>query len=218
MTSLYVPKQFQQTDPKHLLEVMMRYNFAILFSMVEGAPFATHLPVLASELDGQWIIDAHVARANPHWRALSDGAPALIVFEGPHTYVSPTQYRSSQRVPTWNYLTVHASGPVSVLDDVASKEAILASLIGHHDPDFMVQWQRFEQGMHDSLMAAIVGLRMHVQTLEGKFKLNQHRLADDRDGLAAAYAAADENRREIGQWMARLGLWPEVTPNERSTT
>jgi transcriptional regulator len=212
MTSIYVPKQFQQSDPKHLAELMARYNFAILFSMVEGKPFATHLPVLAVERDGRWHIDAHVARANPHWRALADGKPALMVFAGPHTYISPTQYRSRQRVPTWNYLTVHATGPVTVLDEAADKEAILETLINHHDPAFMESWRSFDETMHDSLMGAIVGLRMQVESLEGKFKLNQHRLADDREQLAEEYAAADENRREIGQWMTRLGLWPQVAP------
>ena len=209
MTSIYIPKQFEQSDPEHLALVMARYNFAILFSMVDGMPFATHLPVLAKHHDGRWQIDAHVARANPQWRGLADGNRALIVFAGPHTYVSPSQYRVTQRVPTWNYLTVHATGPVTVLDDVADKEAILESLIEHHDAAFMPAWRRFDQGMHDSLMGAIVGLRMQVELLEGKFKLNQHRLADHREQLAEEYAAADENRREIGEWMVRLGLWPE---------
>ncbi len=207
MHSMYVPKQFQQDDPDHLAAVMARYNFAIMTSAKDGAPFATHLPVLAQRQGEGWVIDGHVARANPHWDALEKSPLALVIFAGPHTYVSPTQYKSTQRVPTWNYITVHATGPVEVLHDDASKLDILASLIAHHDPAFLPQWAAFDDGMRASLLGAIVGLRMRVEVIEGKFKLNQHRLADDRSELAAEYAASDENRREIGEWMARLGLW-----------
>jgi transcriptional regulator len=208
MTSIYLPAQFANTDDSVLGEVMLRYNFATLFSIVGGTPFATHLPVLPVKDDAGWHIDAHVARANPQWHALAENPEALLVFAGPHTYVSPTEYRSERRVPTWNYITVHAAGSVEVLHQAEDKAAILAQLIGHHDKAFLPRWQEFEAPLKDSLFGAIVGLRMKVTSLEGKFKLNQHRLTDDRSELPSEYRAADENRRELAAWMTELGFWP----------
>jgi len=207
MTSIYLPAHFKLADSALLGEVMARYNFAMLISVVDGRPFVTHLPVLARQIGDGWIIDAHVARANPQWSALSHNPDALIVFAGPHTYVSPSEYRSEQRVPTWNYITVHASGPIEIRHEPDAKLAILAELIEHHDPSFTPRWLNFDDGVRNSLLGAIVGLRMTVSTLEGKFKLNQHRLADDRPELPVEYASADENRREIAQWMQKLGFW-----------
>lgn len=208
VTTLYLPTQFDHHDPKHLAEVMGRYNFATLYSQRDNGPFATHLPVLAREVGDAWVIDAHVAKANPHWQALVASPSAMIVFQGPHTYVSPTQYRSDRRVPTWNYIAVHASGPIEIKHDREEKLAILASLIAHHDPAFASRWSEFEEKLRGPLLDAIVGLQMRVERLEGKFKLNQHRLADDRAELQDEYAHADENRRELGYWMEKLGLWP----------
>ncbi|MFT5588106.1 MAG: transcriptional regulator [Bradyrhizobium sp.] len=89
---MYVPQHFREDDPALLLEVMQRYSFATLVSHVDGKPFATHVPVLARQIDGALQIDGHVARANPHWQALQTDPAALVIFQGPHTYISPTLY------------------------------------------------------------------------------------------------------------------------------
>jgi transcriptional regulator len=209
MASIYLPAHFANSDDSVLGEVMLRYNFATLFSVVNGKPFATHLPVLPIKDEAGWHIDAHVARANPQWQALAKEPEALLVFAGPHTYSSPAEYRSERRVPTWNYITVHATGPLEVLHQTEDKQAILAHLIEHHDKAFLPRWQQFEPALRDGLFGAIVGLRMRVTSLEGKFKLNQHRLADDRAELQQQYRAADDNRREIASWMEQLGFWPK---------
>jgi transcriptional regulator len=212
VNTVYIPTQFDEHDPAHLSEVMQRYNFATLYSQRDGGPFATHLPVLARQEGDQWVIDAHVAKANPQWQALIDSPQGLIVFQGPHMYVSPTQYKSDRRVPTWNYIAVHASGPIEVKHDRDEKLAILARLIEHHDPDFASRWSEFEEKLRSPLLDAIVGLKMRITTLEGKFKLNQHRLADDRAELQEEYSGGDENRREIAYWMEKLDLWPARKP------
>src|SRR3546814_11682458 len=85
--------------------------FATLVTTFEGAPFATHLPLLHEAEGGpHGRIVGHMARQNPQWRGFADGGEALIVFHGPHAYVSPTWYERQPAVPTWNYPTVHASG------------------------------------------------------------------------------------------------------------
>lgn len=204
---MYLPKHFEEVEQSRLLEVMRSYNFATLVSCVEGVPFATHLPVLVREEPQGLVIDAHVAAANPHWRAFATESRALVIFHGPHTYVSPTSYRSTRRVPTWNYIVVHATGKVRIVPDAAEKLAIIGRLIDFHDPEFAPRFADFEVELRNSLLAAIVGLEIQVERLEGKFKLNQHRLTDDRPELLREYEAGDENHRAIANWMKRLGHW-----------
>ncbi len=201
---MYVPKHFSVEERAHLLEVMRTYNFAIMTSMVDGAPFATHLPVLVREDGDTLVVDAHVAAANAHWRALENDGQVLLIFSGPHSYISPTIYRTDNRVPTWNYLAVHASGTARVLHDPASKLEVLGKLISHHEPAFAERFAKFETDYRDSLLKAIVGLEIRIDKLEGKFKLGQNRRSDERPGVLAEMQAGDENQRALADWTKRL--------------
>ena len=206
---VYIPKHFEENDRAHLLALMRAYNFALLIGDDEdGVPFATHLPVLVREEGDQLMIHAHVAAANRHWRLFTNDPYALIVFQGPHAYVSPTNYVSESRVPTWNYLAVHAYGVVKVIDDAAGKLRILDALIANHEPAFAERFVGFEPGLRDSLVNAIVGLEIAVSAIEGKFKLGQNRLADNRPDMQTRYEqSSDENERALGVWMKKLGYW-----------
>ncbi len=205
---MYIPKHFAHDDRADLLAVIREYNFATLVSIVDGEPFATHVPVLARDGEaGTPIIEGHVAAANPHARALADGARALVIFHGPHAYISPSHYRSEGRVPTWNYIAVHASGKARVIDDADGKLAILGHLIAHHDPAFAPRFAAFDDRQRDGLLAAITGFTIAVDKLEGKFKLGQHRLADDLTSLQASHESGGENQRALAQWMKQLGYW-----------
>ena len=205
---MYIPKHFVHDDRTDLLAVMRDYNFATLVSTIEGEPFATHVPVLTREIEGgALLIEGHVASANPHAQALADGARALMIFHGPHTYISPSHYRSQGRVPTWNYIAVHASGKSRVIDDARGKLAVLGHLIAHHDPAYAPRFAAFDERQRDGLLAAITGFEIAVDTLEGKFKLGQHRLADDLTSLRDSHENGGENERAIAQWMQKLGYW-----------
>ncbi len=205
---MYIPKHFAHDDRADLLAVMREYNFATLVSIIEGEPFATHVPVLTRESEaGGLIIEGHVAAANPHARALCDGTRALMIFQGPHTYISPSHYRSEGRVPTWNYIAVHASGSARTIAEAEGKLAILGHLIAHHDPPFAPRFAAFDERQRDALLAAITGFEIAVDKLEGKFKLGQHRLADDLPSLKAGHESGGENERALAQWMQRLGYW-----------
>ncbi|MBC7513305.1 MAG: FMN-binding negative transcriptional regulator [Herminiimonas sp.] len=204
---MYLPKHFEQDDPVLLLEVMRQHTFATLVSLVDGAQFATHLPVVASEVDGAIQINGHVARANPHWRGLQDSSEVLVIFHGPHAYISPTHYAQANRVPTWNYIAVHASGQATVQESDVAKLAILAESIGHHEPAYRAQFEALEPQYRSAMLNAIVGFTIRVEQLQGKFKLGQHRLADDKPDMQALHEAGGENERAIATWMQRLGYW-----------
>ena len=204
---MYLPPHFEQNNPQLLLEVMQRYSFATLISTLDGAPFATHIPVLTRMIDGAVQIEGHMARANPHWRALQNMPQALVIFHGPHTYISPTLFKSKNRVPTWNYIAVHASGVVTLQHTDEAKLALLASLVGQQEPAYEHQFTQIDDDVRNSLLGAIVGFTLRVQTLEGKFKLGQHRLADDKAEMQQWHESGGENEQALAQWMKRLGYW-----------
>ena len=204
---MYVPKHFAHDEHADLLAVMRDHAFATIVAAVDGEPFATHAPVrVERSASGEVRIEGHVATANPHARVL-DGARTMVIFHGPHTYISPTLYRSQGRVPTWNYIAVHAAGIARTIDDPQAKQALLTRLIADHEPTFNARFASFEARQRDGLLAAITGFEVVVDRLEGKFKLGQHRLADDLPQMQTVHEEGDEDRREIASWMKRLGHW-----------
>ena len=107
---MYIPAAFVESDPTALHGFIEQHSFGLLVSQLDGQPFASHLPFLLDRAAGtQGTLIGHMARANPQWRQ-SDGQTALVIFSGPHAYISPTWYEADQVVPTWNYAAVHAYG------------------------------------------------------------------------------------------------------------
>jgi transcriptional regulator len=106
---MYIPHAFREENVETLVEFMRANSFATLVSVLDGAPFATHLPLLADWQDGEVMVSGHLARPNAQWRAFGEGE-SLAIFTGPHAYISPSLYEKRESVPTWNYIAVHAYG------------------------------------------------------------------------------------------------------------
>jgi len=193
---MYIPESFAETDADVLHGIIRDHNFAILVTIAEGVPFATHLPfLLDAERGPRGTLVAHMARANPQWRSFADGAEALVVFQGPHAYVSPSWYASRDKVvPTWNYVAVHAYGTPRVIEDEAQVRDILARLVGQQERAFETPWRM--DGQPADFLAAmvrgIVAFEIPIARLEGKRKLSQNRPAADHDGAARALADSDD--------------------------
>ncbi len=151
---------------------------------------ATHLPFLLHRTRGtKGTLIGHMARANPHRELL--GAESLVIFQGPHAYVSPSWYEDAPAVPTWNYIAVHAYGAPEIVDDAAEVRAVLARLIEVHEAGRSAPWQ-FESlpgDFIDGMVRGIVAFEIPIARLEGKWKLNQNRSAADRDGVIRALHA-----------------------------
>src|SRR5690348_9777240 len=108
---MYVPSLFQENDPERLLRVMREHPFATLVSPSSDGPVITHVPLLADHAaDGGFRLLGHIAKANPHSALLESGTESIAVFHGPQLYVSPRWYAQPGNVPTWNYISVHATG------------------------------------------------------------------------------------------------------------
>lgn len=203
---MYLPKHFTQNERALTLEVMREHGFATLTTVAaDGEPFATHLPVVVQDDGAATTLHFHLARANPQVEMLRAGRAAMIAFLGPHAYLSPKVYPDEKRVPTWNYLAVHAYGPVEEITEPASKDAMLKSLIALHEPAYAAQWKGLDPAFQETMLGAIAVFRMPVTRLESKFKLNQHR-KEAHAAMKSAYATGNENERALARWMERLGL------------
>jgi transcriptional regulator len=216
---MYTPRFNQVTNRALLLEAMRAYPFAILFGPNGARPDdemrATHLPLVVKDQGDHGLIEGHFAKANTHWAALA-GRETLVVFPGPHSYVSPALYEEPLSVPTWNYIAIHAYGTLTLVEDEAGKEALLASLIAAHDPAYLDQWHSLPEGYRRTMLGNIVGFRIPIARIEGKFKLSQNRAQRERRNVQSAQAAGNDDQRSLAAWMARLGLVPSEAPPEHS--
>jgi transcriptional regulator len=195
---MYSPKFNQVADRALLIEAMQAYSFAILFGPQSTpetpAPLvATHLPLVVKDQGEHGLIEGHFAKANRHWQALA-GRETLVVFPGPHSYVSPTNYTDPLSVPTWNYIAVHGYGTLELVEDEAGKDALLAGLIEANEPAFAAQWAAMPEGFRRTMLAGIQGFRIPIARIEGKFKISQNRAPEERRNVHAAQAA----------WMQRM--------------
>ncbi len=205
---MYTPKFNQVTDRDLLIEAMRAYSFAILFGPQTDAdgksiPVATHLPLVVRDEGPHGVLEGHFARANQHWQALA-GRETLVVFPGPHSYVSPSLYEDELSVPTWNYVAIHAYGTLSLVDDEAAKAALLTDLIAANEPAYAEQWHSLPDGYRRTMLGNIMGFRIPIERIEGKFKLSQNRKEQERRNVQAAHAAGGDDQRALAAWMARL--------------
>ena len=205
---MYTPRFNQIADRAVLLEAMRAYSFAILFgpqstSDSEAPLVATHLPLIVKNEGEHGLIEGHFARANRHWQALA-GRETLIVFPGPHAYVSPALYVEPLSVPTWNYVAIHACGTLSLIEDEPGKEAILSSLIEIHEPAYLEKWRAMPEGFRRTMLAGIVGFRIPIARIQGKFKLSQNRTPDERQNIRAAQSSGTADEQALAAWMTRL--------------
>src|SRR3954470_21475437 len=151
---MYTPKFNQVSDRAVLLEAMRTYSFAILMGTA-GELRATHLPVLVRDEGEHGTLLGHFARANSHWSALA-GHETLVVFPGPHTYVSPSHYTEPLSVPTWNYIAVHAYGTLSLIKNEAAKNDLVEELIEVHDRAHLHRWRAMAEGFRRTMLGGIM--------------------------------------------------------------
>lgn len=208
---MYSPAHFQVADPATLHAFMRRHSFATIVTHDGQTPHATHMPVLL-DAAGTTLV-SHMARANPQWRQFETGQEVLVIFTGPHAYVSPAWYASAPAVPTWNYSAVHAYGVPRLVTDHARFAQMLRDLIERYEADRVDRWHgELPAEFRDQLMHGIVGVEIEITRLEGKFKLGQNR-PDDAPGVIAALAAsADQTDRELAAMMKNQILIAEPSP------
>ena len=200
---MYNQRSYRNEDPAALRAVIERSPFAIVVSQREGEPYASHLPILWVPGGEHGILIGHMARANPQWKAWDSTTRVLVIFQGPHSYISPAWYEQQVTVPTWNYVTVHAYGVPSLIHDPAVLRPMVVGLTERFEADTRHGWS-VEQAapIMDTELRAIVGFEIPIDRLEGKFKLNQNRSEADQRGVVRALEQSSEpDQRSIAELM-----------------
>jgi transcriptional regulator len=199
---VYVPAAFAETDTATLQEFIWRHSFAVLTSHGEGGLVASHLPMLLDADAGTLgRLLGHMARANPQWRDVR--GEVMAVFSGPHAYVSPSWYEEAGTVPTWNYVAVHAYGTLHVVEDRGGLLDILRRAVLANESPRPERWSFDESEPHvEKLLKAIVGFRIEITRLEGKWKLSQNQPEERRRKVVRALAGRpDRDSKAIADLM-----------------
>ena len=181
---MYVPQAYACTDPAELLAVARGNDFATLVTRDEAeGVVATHVPVLIDATRDGWTLRGHIARANPQ-RLEGEG---LVIFSGPHAYISPTWYVEPNRVPTWDYVAVHVSGRVERLESPDDLRDIVRRLTERHEAALPRPWSGdLPTDIEEKLLRAIVGFRLVSTDIRGAFKLGQRDSIETKKSVVAA--------------------------------
>ena len=208
---MYVPKLFEERDTRVLHDLIRAHPLGTW--VIQGADGleANHIPFLvAPEMGPHGALLAHVARANPVWKALGEATPSLVVFQGPQGYVTPSWYPSKgahgKVVPTWNYAVVHAHGTARAIDDAKWLRKHVTQATEFHERNRAVPWKVSDapSDFIDTMVKSIVGLEIRLTKLEGKWKMGQNRTEPDKLGTIAGFTGrGDENSLAIAELIQR---------------
>jgi len=207
---MYLPRHYAVTDRRRLHDFIKDNGFGILFSGAGPELVASHLPFILDEATGkQGTLLAHMARANRQWRHAA-GQPVLVVFQGPHTYVSPTWYQEAETVPTWNYVAVHVYGTLRVVRDQQRLQRIVELTTDYYESSQPQPWQaEFTSEYSQRMLKRISVFEIEIQKIQGKWKLNQNHTAERRQRVVNVLKTmSDDNSREVAALM-EPGLGPE---------
>lgn len=205
--NVYIPEHFRVHDQADAIAFMHANPFAILVSSTDDGPFATHLPVFVNTVGENLVIRGHVAKANPHWRYLEQNPTCLMIFHGPHSYISPSNYATREVVPTWNYGAVHVYGSGRVFAAPEELLGVLHDLIPMFEPAYAEQWGSLSEAYRARMLSHIVGFEIAVTKIEAKFKLSQNRTREEQQNIITCLgSAADTAVSGTADLMRKQGL------------
>lgn len=188
---MYLPSHFAEQRTEVLQQLICAHPFGMLVTLEPDGLNANHIPFELDAGVGPFgTLRAHVARANPVWRDCSAQTEALAVFQGAQSYISPSWYAAKQDggkvVPTYNYIVVHAHGPMRIVEDTAWLRGLVERLTTRYEAGRAEPWKVDDAPADyiDQMLSAIVGIEIPITKLAGKWKLGQNRSAADREGMA----------------------------------
>lgn len=196
---MYIPKAFQVDDEDKIVSFIKANSFGILFSTIDGQPFATHLPFLLAE--NNHVLWSHMAKQNPQWEHLHN-KEVLVVFQGPHAYISPTWYHEPNTVPTWNYVAVHVYGTFQLIEDKEMMKHLLEKTVDFYESSMPTPWKVAFDDFTEHLMEGTVCFKINIQKIEGKWKLSQNHSIQRQQNLIKGLKTVDHyHSKEIATLM-----------------
>ncbi len=201
--SMYIPKYAKHENPELIREFLESHPFATLITQNESI-CANHFPFLICNKSGKLRLKSHMARNNPQWNYFENDSSVLVVFQGPHAYISPSIYVNKLNVPTWNYTAVHVYGKVHAIHDSAEIEEILIDTVAKFEHLRPAPWKYdLPQSFRENLIKAIVGFSIEIERIEGKFKLSQNRAPEDYQAVVKEFSSqSDDLSIELVKYMA----------------
>ena len=206
---MYQPPHFKAEDQETILGLIHARPLGLLISTGAGGLLANPVPFVAVRHDGAVDLRCHLARPNPQWQALEQGAEALVVFQGEGAYITPSWYETKREtgkvVPTWNYMIVQARGSVTVHHDAQWLRAQIDIMTNQQESRRADPWAVADapENFTAAQMRGIVGINMRVTDWQGKFKMSQNRNANDRAGVIGGLAGEDKNAQAVAEWMSK---------------
>jgi transcriptional regulator len=197
---MYSPSYNQIEDRKELMAFMRANNFPVLVTGTGGTLQASHLPVTLHEEGERIVIDMHMAKNNPQWKEFFDDE-VLVIFTGPHAYVSPRWYEEKERVPTWNYAAVHAYGIPKINSERKDKHASQRRLVESLDPQWLAKFDALREPYVTQMLEGIVNFSIAVTRIESRWKLSQNR---GRREMELITAELEKSRDSAGRALAEL--------------
>jgi len=173
---MYVPDHFKVSEQEEIFSFLDANAFGQLISLQDKQLTSSHLPFLPAA-DREHIY-CHLARQNPQWQQL-EGQQVLLTFQGPHDYISPSWYQNPG-VPTWNYQALHVYGQCRVFDAAEELADLVERLSQRYESAFAKPWQ---PQYREAMLKAIIGVEIHIEEIQCKYKLSQNRPADDQQGV-----------------------------------
>ncbi|UNJ81388.1 FMN-binding negative transcriptional regulator [Metabacillus dongyingensis] len=169
---MYIPKHFKIDDEEVIYDFIEKYGFATLFSQHKGEPCATHLPLMINKSEN--ALYGHFARPNEQWKDAVN-QQVLAVFQGPHCYISPTWYETTEAVPTWNYVSIHLYGKMEIVEDRKGIFDSLNDLVNKYErPDSPYNLKDVEPSFIEGMSKGIAAFRIKITKIEAKAKLSQN--------------------------------------------
>jgi transcriptional regulator len=201
---MYRPNHFKVDDPKLLAEFIQEYPLAVVICNSEEGLKINYLPFLFDSEGKEPVLLGHMARANPQLKNLENSF-ATIAFQGPDRYISPTWYAGNSEVPTWNYAAVEVRGRIELLQTFEEIEDILTKSTEQFEQKNETNWNyALPLKQREGMVRHIVGIKIHIESIEGKFKLNQNRDKISRDQVMANLnKSSSSTDKKMLYWMEK---------------
>jgi transcriptional regulator len=196
---MYSPPYNRIEQRGEIVAFMRANNFPLVVTGTGGTLMGSHLPALVAQSPSGIAIDLHMAKNNPQWQEFFDDE-IMVVFTGPHAYISPRWYEEQERVPTWNYTAVHAYGIPRVIDERSAKHASQRRLVAEMDPQWLPKFDALRPEYVERMLDGIVNFQIVVTRLETRWKLSQNRSRREMELIAAELAkSADSGERALAE-------------------
>lgn len=179
---MYIPAINAVSNKEEMIAFMQRFSFATIITAKDAMPIATHLPFLVTVKDEAVVLQAHFAKANPHWNDIEKNT-SLVIFTEPHAYISPSNYTAEKNVPTWNYIAVHAYGKAKIIDAPEEAMQLIHATIRNYETAYEKQWADLSEAFKTKMLQGIVAFEMEITDLQGKKKLSQNRSATEQQTI-----------------------------------